>query len=92
MGRRNRKARVTELVTAIENQRNVIIKLSNEAARRAPSIQSVQGRHSSLQTNKAALGQKDAPVVQWLEQQQWHKQPRLAQKIKVDKEGWEKGF
>ncbi|MCB1662045.1 MAG: chromosome segregation protein SMC [Pseudomonadales bacterium] len=86
------KARVTELVTAIENQRERNNQLSNELSQARRTMQSVQGRHSSLQTlQQAALGQKDAPVVQWLEQQQWHKQPRLAQKIKVDK-GWEKAL
>ncbi|MCF7981552.1 MAG: chromosome segregation protein SMC, partial [Pseudomonadales bacterium] len=86
------KARVSELVSAIENQRERNNQVSNELSLARRTMQNVEGRHSSLQTlQQAALGQKDTPVVQWLEQQQWHKQPRLAQKIRVEK-GWEKAL
>lgn len=86
------KARVAELVEAIENQREQNKQLNDELSQARRTMQGVQGRHSSLQAlQQAALGQKDAPVVQWLERQQWHKQPRLAQKLKVDK-GWEQAL
>lgn len=86
------RARVTELVAAIEQQRERNKELGDELSSARRVMQDAQGRHSSLQElQRAALGQKDAPVVQWLEQQQWQKQPRLAQKITVDK-GWEKAL
>lgn len=81
--------RVAELVESIENQREKNNLVSNDLSQARRSMQDIQGRHSSLQAlQQAALGQKDTPVVQWLEQQQLHKQPRLAQHLKVDK-GWE---
>lgn len=83
------RERVAELVESIENQREQNNLVNNELSQARRSMQDIQGRHSSLQAlQQAALGQKDTPVVQWLEQQQLHKQPRLAQHLKVDK-GWE---
>ncbi len=86
------KSRVSELVEIIDRQREQNTRFSSDLSQAQRTMQDMQGRHSSLKAlQQAALGQKDAPVMQWLEQQQWHKQPRLAQNIRVEK-GWEKAL
>ncbi len=86
------KERVAELVEMIDRQREDNTRLSGELSQAQRTMQDLQGRNSSLKAlQQAALGQKDAPVMQWLERQQWHHQPRLAQNLNVEK-GWEKAL
>src|SRR3546814_12550386 len=53
------------------------------------SLQSAQGRMSSLETlQQAALRQDDAELNQWLRSQQLSEAPRLASSLQVEN-GWE---
>src|SRR3546814_14598927 len=53
------------------------------------SLQSAQGRMSSLETlQQAALRQDDAELNQWLRSQQLREAPRLASSLQVEN-GWE---
>jgi chromosome segregation protein len=86
------KERVGELVQQIEQQRekNQLLSQSLDQARRA--MQEQQGRHGSLEAlQQAALGKTDTPVVQWLEKNQLHRLPRLAQNLQVEN-GWERAL
>jgi chromosome segregation protein len=84
------KARVSDLVLQIGQQREKNQQVSQTLDQARRSMQELQGRHGSLETlQQAALGKTDAPVVQWLEQNQLHKLPRLAQHLTVD-DGWER--
>lgn len=52
-------------------------------------LQRLQGQQASLETlQQTALGQRNQPVMKWLEQHNLAKFPRLAQNVEVDK-GWE---
>lgn len=83
------RERVGELVTQIEQQREKNQHLSQTLDQARRAMQEHQGRHGSLEAlQQAALGKTDAPVVQWLEKNQLHRLPRLAQNLKVEA-GWE---
>jgi len=86
------KERVAELMQQIEQQRekNQLLSQSLDQTRR--TMQEQQGRHGSLETlQQAALGQTDTSVVQWLEKNQLHRLPRLAQNLQVEG-GWERAL
>lgn len=84
------KESVAKWVAVIEQQRERNHQLNNELSQARGELQSAKGKHASLEAlQQAALGQKDTPIVRWLEQQQWQRQPRLGQSIKVEK-SWEK--
>ncbi|MEH6358466.1 MAG: chromosome segregation protein SMC [Pseudomonadales bacterium] len=86
------KSRVSELVTTIDQQRETNQALSQTLDQARRLMQELQGRHGSLEAlQQAALGKTDAPVVQWLEKNQLHRLPRLAQNLSV-KEGWERAL
>lgn len=52
-------------------------------------LQGLRGRHASLEAlQQAALGQNDVTVMQWLKQQGFDKNDRLAQHMQVET-GWE---
>ena len=84
------QARMAETMESIEQQREQNRLKNDELSQARRQLQQLQGRYSSLEAlQQAALGQKDKPVVEWLEKQQLQKQPRLAQEMKVAK-GWER--
>jgi len=84
------KDRISELVFQIEQQREKNQRLNQTLDQARRSMQELQGRHGSLETlQQAALGKTDAPVVQWLEKNQLHRLPRLAQNLTVEL-GWER--
>jgi len=54
------------------------------------SLQSMRGRHASLEAlQQAALGEKNSAVSEWLTEQNWDQQPRLAEGLEVQG-GWDK--
>lgn len=84
------RERVGALVEQIEQQRDKNQNLNQALDQARRSMQEQQGRHGSLQAlQQAALGKTDAPVVQWLEKNQLHRLPRLAQNLQVEP-GWER--
>jgi len=53
-------------------------------------LQSMRGRHASLEAlQQAALGEKNSAVSEWLTEQKWDQQPRLAEGLEVQ-DGWDK--
>jgi len=77
------------LTTTIETQRETIQALTQSLDERKSALQSLAGRHASLEAlQQAALGQQDDAEVSWLEKHGMGGQPRLAEKIQVQ-DGWD---
>ncbi len=86
------RSRLTELMQQIELQREKNQHLSQALDQARRTMQEKQGRHGALEALQlAALGKNDTAVVQWLEKNQLHRLPRLAQNIQVES-GWERAL
>jgi len=86
------RSRLTELMQQIELQREKNQHLSQSLDQARRTMQEKQGRHGALEALQlAALGKNDTAVVQWLEKNQLHRLPRLAQNIQVES-GWERAL
>jgi len=84
----NRK-NVVDLVTHIEQQRDTNNQFNHDLDINRRELQERQGHYASMKAlQEAALGQRDAPVLEWLEDHQLQTQPRLAEGITVAK-GWQ---
>ncbi len=76
----------------LDQQRSDNHHLTNELDALRSQLQTMRGRHASLEAlQQAALGEKSKAVGQWLERQSLHQQPRAAESIRVQ-EGWDKAL
>src|SRR5690606_16300291 len=87
-----KRTRVDVLTEQLDQQRNDNNRLTNELDQVRSKLQSMRGRHASLEAlQQAALGEKNKAVTQWLETQQLLNKPRLAESINVT-DGWDKAL
>jgi chromosome segregation protein len=79
-------------VEKLDHQRNENHRLNNELDALRSQLQTMRGRHASLEAlQQAALGEKSKAVSQWLERQSLHQKPRAAESIRVQ-DGWDKAL
>ena len=84
-----KRSRVDALTEQLDQQRNDNNRFTNELDQVRSKLQSMRGRHASLEAlQQAALGEKNKAVTQWLETQQLLNKPRLAETLKVA-DGWD---
>lgn len=84
-----KRSRVDALTEQLDQQRNDNNRFTNELDQVRSKLQSMRGRHASLEAlQQAALGEKNKAVTQWLETQQLLNKPRLAETLTVA-EGWD---
>ena len=84
-----KRSRVDALTEQLDQQRNDNNRFTNELDQVRSKLQSMRGRHASLEAlQQAALGEKNKAVTQWLEAQQLLNKPRLAETLKVA-DGWD---
>ena len=82
--------RMEELVATLQAERGRERELAEAAQRARRETQEVEGRIVSLEAlQRAALGQGQGKVVDWLKSRGLEHSPRLAQQLSVDK-GWER--
>ena len=75
---------------AIQTTRDTTHQLGSQLDEQRGQLQSMQGRHSSLEAlQQAALGKTDGEVAQWLSDNRLNEAQRLAQGLKVTA-GWER--
>jgi len=87
--KRNRVEGITE---QLDQRRNDNTRIANELDQVRSQLQSMRGRHASLDAlQQAALGEKNKAVTQWLAAQNLTNQPRLAESVNVQ-EGWDKAL
>ncbi|GGY71264.1 chromosome partition protein Smc [Cellvibrio zantedeschiae] len=87
--KRNRVETITE---QLDQRRNDNTRISNELDQVRSQLQTMRGRHASLDAlQQAALGEKNKAVTQWLAAQNLTNQPRLAESVKVQ-DGWDKAL
>jgi len=87
--KRNRVESITE---QLDQRRNDNTRIANELDQARSQLQTMRGRHASLDAlQQAALGEKNKAVTQWLASQELANQPRLAESVSVN-EGWDKAL
>jgi chromosome segregation protein len=87
--KRNSVEAITE---KLDQSRNNNTRVSNELDQVRGQLQTLRGRHASLETlQQAALGEKNKAVTQWLAAQQLTHNPRLAESVRVN-DGWDKAL
>jgi len=87
--KRNRVETITE---QLDQRRNDNTRVSNELDQARSQLQTMRGRHASLDAlQQAALGEKNKAVTQWLATQNLSNQPRLAESVSVQ-DGWDKAL
>jgi len=87
--KRNQVETITE---QLDQRRNDNTRNSNELDQVRSQLQTMRGRHASLDAlQQAALGEKNKAVTQWLAAQNLTHQPRLAESVKVQ-DGWDKAL
>ncbi len=87
--KRNRVESITE---QLDQRRNDNTRLTNELDQTRSQLQTMRGRHASLDAlQQAALGEKNKAVTQWLAAQNLTNQPRLAESVTVQ-DGWDKAL
>lgn len=73
----------------LEEARSESNQLADQLDQARTRLQSLRGRHASLDAlQQAALGEKSQAVTHWLEQQQLTGEPRLAERLRV-LDGWD---
>lgn len=83
------QAEINTLNAQITTQREQLSMLDNAVADDRDALQKLHGRQASLEVmQKAALGDDNEAMGQWLEKQGLADKPRLAQQIQVET-GWE---
>ncbi|WP_020209607.1 chromosome segregation protein SMC [Gilvimarinus chinensis] len=87
-----RRERSEVLSDELEQARNTGRDIGDELDSARGKLQSMRGRHASLEAlQQAALGEKNKAVTQWLETQSLTDAPRLAEQVSV-KDGWDKAL
>ncbi|MCP8898428.1 chromosome segregation protein SMC [Gilvimarinus xylanilyticus] len=76
----------------LEQARNNSRDIADELDTARSKLQSMRGRHASLEAlQQAALGEKNKAVTEWLETQSLTDAPRLAEQVTVN-DGWDKAL
>ncbi len=84
------RARMTEFVASLQSERGRERELAEAARLARREMQDVEGRIVSLEAlQRAALGQSQGKVVDWLKSRGLDERPRLARQLSVDA-GWER--
>jgi len=87
-----KRSRVETITEQLDQRRNDNTRISNELDKVRSQLQTMRGRHASLDAlQQAALGEKNKAVTQWLAAQNLTNQPRLAESVSVQ-EGWDKAL
>jgi len=85
-----KRSRSEALGEELEQQRETNNQLADELDQARSQLQSLRGRHASLEAlQQAALGTQNEAVADWLSEQQLADQPRLAETLTVN-DGWDK--
>lgn len=85
-----KRTKVESLTDDINAQRDVNSESGNELDDVRGQLQSMRGRHASLEAlQQAAMGEKSAAVSEWLKEQSLTANPRLAEGVEVS-DGWDK--
>jgi len=84
------RRQLEELLASLQGERARERELSDGAQRARRDVQEAEGRIVSLEAlQRAALGQGQGKVVDWLKSQGMERRPRLAQQLSVDR-GWDR--
>jgi chromosome segregation protein len=84
------RSRVENITEQLDQQRTTTNLLQNELDQARSGLQSMRGRHASLEAlQQAALGEKNKAVTEWLAAQSLTDKPRAAESLRVD-DGWDK--
>jgi len=84
------RRQMEELVAALQAERSRERELAEAAQAARREVQECEGRIVSLEAlQRAALGQGQGKVVDWLKSRGMERSPRLAQQLSVDK-GWDR--
>lgn len=87
-----KRSRVETITEQLDQRRNDNTRISNELDQVRSQLQTMRGRHASLDAlQQAALGEKNKAVTQWLAAQNLTNQPRLAESVSVQ-DGWDKAL
>ena len=87
-----KRSRVETITEQLDQRRNDNTRISNELDQARSQLQTMRGRHASLDAlQQAALGEKNKAVTQWLAAQNLTNQPRLAESVGVQ-DGWDKAL
>lgn len=87
-----KRAQLDEQSEQLDNTRNDNNRLVNELDQVKSKLQTMRGRHASLEAlQQAALGEKNKAVTQWLNQQGLSGNARLAESVSVN-DGWDKAL
>jgi chromosome segregation protein len=87
-----KRSRVEAITEQLDQHRNDNTRLTNELDQTRSQLQTMRGRHASLDAlQQAALGEKNKAVTQWLAAQNLTNQPRLAESVSVQ-DGWDKAL
>lgn len=87
-----KRSQVESITEQLDQRRNENTRNSNELDQVRSQLQTMRGRHASLDAlQQAALGEKNKAVTQWLAAQNLTNQPRLAESVKVQ-DGWDKAL
>jgi len=87
-----KRSRVETITEQLDQRRNDNTRISNELDQVRSQLQTMRGRHASLDAlQQAALGEKNKAVTQWLAAQNLTNQPRLAEFVSVQ-EDWDKAL
>jgi chromosome segregation protein len=85
-----KREQANQLTESLEQTRNENLRLNNELDQSRSRLQTLRGRHASLEAlQQAALGEQNKIVSQWLSNQGLSEKPRLAETLRVQP-GWEK--
>ena len=87
-----KRAKLDSLSEQLDTTRNDNNRLVNELDQVKSKLQTMRGRHASLEAlQQAALGEKNKAVTQWLIQQGLSSNSRLAETVSVN-DGWDKAL
>jgi chromosome segregation protein len=87
-----KRSRVETMTEQLDERRNNNTRVSNELDQVRGQLQTLRGRHASLETlQQAALSDKNKAVTQWLAANNLSHQPRLAESVSVS-DGWDKAL
>jgi len=87
-----KRSQAEQLSEQLDQTRNDNNRIVNELDQVRSKLQTMRGRHASLEAlQQAALGEKDKAVTQWLVQQQLSDKSRLAESVSVV-DGWDKAL
>lgn len=87
-----KRNKIEVIAEQLDQRRNDNTRTSNELDQVRNQLQTMRGRHASLEAlQQAALGEKNKAVTQWLDAQSLTNKPRLAESISVN-DGWDKAL